>query len=307
MKILITGGTGTFGTAFIKKILKENNHDEIIVFSRDEYKQYTMREELKSERIKYVIGDIRHFDSINASMHGVDYVFHAAAMKHVRSCEENPMEAILTNVIGTKNVIESAIANNAQKVVVLSTDKAVCPKNTMGMTKALAEKIAIDYSTKSSTKIAITRFGNLMMSRGSVLEKFISLAQKGKELTVTSEHMERFMMSIDDAIDLISYAFSSPSNGHIFVKKAKVFNILKLAEAVNDLYENKTPIRLLNNSEFNEKEVEMLLFNETAVDRGNFYEIDPYGKEGERMTVSSENQIKETKESIKEILMKMKV
>ncbi len=305
MKILITGGTGTFGTAFIKKILKNNENDQIIVFSRDEYKQYTMRENLKSDKIKYVIGDIRNFDSINASMHGVDYVFHAAAMKHVRSCEENPMEAILTNVMGTKNVIESAILNHVKKVVVLSTDKAVCPKNTMGMTKALAEKIAIDYSSKSPTNIAITRFGNLMMSRGSVLEKFIKLAQNKEELTVTSEHMERFMMSIDDAIDLISYAFSSTSNGHIFVKKAKVFNILKLAEAVNDLYHNKTPIRLLNSLEFNEKEVEMLLFNETAVDRGDFYEIDPCGKEGDKMTVSSENQTKETKESIKEILAKL--
>ncbi len=300
MRFLITGGTGTFGSALVEKLLK-NGNDEIIVFSRDEYKQYLMREKYKTDKLKFVIGDIRNIDSLNACMKNVDYVFHAAAMKHVRICEENPQEAILTNVIGTQNVLKSAIEYDVKKVVILSTDKAVCPQNTLGLTKALAEKLALSFVPTSKTKIFITRFGNLMMSRGSVLEKFVDLAKQGMSLTVTSPNMERFMMTIEDAINLILFAFSSDNSGHIFIKKSKVFNILMVAQVINDLYKNKAPIEIIPSIN-GEKEIEALVYNEKVIEHDDYYEIDPNNTIGEMKTILSTDYLKESPESIKNIL-----
>ena len=303
MKLLITGGTGTFGQALAEKLLK-TTEDEIIIFSRDEYKQHLMREKFQSNRLKFVIGDIRNIASIDSCMAGVDYVFHAAAMKHVRICEENPQEAILTNVIGTENVLKSATKHNVKKVVVLSTDKAVCPQSTLGLTKSLAEKIALDYVSKSETKIFITRFGNLMLSRGSVLEKFIEIAKRGETLTVTSPKMERFMMTIEDAVDLILKVFSTNLSGRIFIKKSKVYNILTIAQAINDLYENKAPITFTSALK-GEKETELLLCNEMVIEHEDFYEIDTDKKIGQLMSVSSENFVKENFEDTKADLRKL--
>ena len=303
MKLLITGGTGTFGQALAEKLLK-TTEDESIIFSRDEYKQHLMREKFQSNRLKFVIGDIRNIASIDSCMAGVDYVFHAAAMKHVRICEENPQEAILTNVIGTENVLKSATKHNVKKVVVLSTDKAVCPQSTLGLTKSLAEKIALDYVSKYETKIFITRFGNLMLSRGSVLEKFIELAKRGETLTVTSPKMERFMMTIEDAVDLILKVFSTNLSGRIFIKKSKVYNILTIAQAINDLYENKAPITFTSALK-GEKETELLLCNEMVIEHEDFYEIDTDKKTGQLMSVSSENFVKENFEDTKADLRKL--
>ncbi len=302
MRVLITGGTGSFGSALVERLLKETN-DEIIVFSRDEYKQYQMKEKFQTDRIQYIIGNIRDENALErVCRQGVDYVFHAAAMKHVRICEENPIEAVLTNVIGTKNVLEAAVKNKVKKVVVLSTDKAVCPQSTMGQTKALVEKIALSYAKTSSTKIIVTRFGNLITSRGSVLGKFIDLAKNKQSLPVTSGNMNRFMMGTDEAVDLVIYALNSEKNNRIFVKKSKVFNILDLAKSVNELYENTAPIKYISKIK-GEKECEWLFFNESVIDRGDFYEIDPQGIEGTVCSCSSGEQKKQTVESIKKILL----
>lgn len=303
MRFLITGGTGTFGSALVERLLRTTD-DEIIVFSRDEYKQYLMKEKYQTDRLKFVIGDVRNISSLNSIMAGVDYVFHAAAMKHVRICEENPQEAVLTNVTGTQNVLNSAINHNVKKVIVLSTDKAVCPQNTLGLTKALAEKIALDYVGKTQTKIFITRFGNLILSRGSVLEKFVDLAKKGEPLTVTSPKMERFMMTVEDALDLIMFAFSSDSSGHIFIKKSKVFNILTIAQVINELYQNKTLIKYIPEIK-GEKENEMLIHNEMVIEHDDFYEIDTNKKVGKLMTVSSADFEKESYENTKKIFQNL--
>lgn len=302
MRVLITGGTGSFGGALVERLLQATDY-EIVVFSRDEYKQYLMKEKFKTDRIKYVIGNIRDINALDVvCQQNIDYIFHAAAMKHVSICEENPLEAVLTNVIGTKNVLEAAIRNKVKKVVVLSTDKAVCPQSTMGQTKALAEKIALSYAKQSPTKIVITRFGNLITSRGSVLGKFINLAKEKKSLPITSYEMNRFMMGIDEAIDLVLFAFNSEKSNRIFVKKAKVFNILDLAKCVNELYENNASIKYISKVK-GERENEWLFFNESVIDHGDFYEIDPDGKEGIVASVSSGEQQRETIENIKSILL----
>ena len=231
--VLVTGGTGTFGTGFVQKCLYEGA-ENIIIFSRDEKKQYDMINRYQRDRrLHFVIGDVREYESINRAMTGVDYVFHAAAMKQVPSCEAYPSEAVKTNVIGSRNVIQAAIDSGVKKVICLSTDKAVYPTSTMGITKAMMEKIALQFARQQSeTKICITRFGNLVSSRGSVVPLFIKQASEGKPLTVTDPAMTRFFMTLDDAIEIVMSAFETGENGDIVTKPVLAATMSELASAV---------------------------------------------------------------------------
>ncbi|MDR2597300.1 MAG: polysaccharide biosynthesis protein [Treponema sp.] len=231
-KILITGGTGTFGNAFLIRTLQEEA-EKIIVFSRDEKKQFDMFHEYGDKRIQYVIGDVRDPASVDRAMAGVDYVFHAAALKHVPSCEYNVMEAVKTNIIGTANVIDSAIRFSIKKVVVLSTDKAVYPCNAMGASKMLAEKVAVEKAREQSgTEIVLTRFGNLVMSRGSVIPLFVDQIKSGKDITVTDPDMTRFFMVVSDAIELVCYAFQYGKSGELFIYDACSYRLGDLVDAL---------------------------------------------------------------------------
>jgi UDP-glucose 4-epimerase len=236
--LLITGGTGSFGNAVLRRFL-QTDIGEIRIFSRDEKKQDDMRRQYQNPKLKFLIGDVRNYDSVSAIMAGVDYVFHAAALKQVPSCEFFPLEAVRTNVLGTENTLAAAIANQVQKIICLSTDKAVYPINAMGMSKALMEKVAVSKTrlgTAGGAVIAVTRYGNVMCSRGSVIPLFISQIRNNQPLTVTDPHMTRFMMSLEDAIDLVLFAFKNARGGEIFVQKAPACTMSDLAEAVNGIF-----------------------------------------------------------------------
>ena len=275
--ILITGGTGSFGNAVLKKLL-DLDLKEIRIFSRDEKKQDDMRKRIKEPMVKFYIGDIRDKNSVNNAMNGVDYVFHAAALKQVPSCEFFPIEAVKTNVLGAENVIESAITNNVKKVVVLSTDKAVYPINAMGMSKALMEKVMVAKSRNlndNSTVLCGTRYGNVMATRGSVIPLFVEQIKKGQPLTITDPKMTRYLMTLDDSIDLVLYAFKHGKQGDIFVQKSPAVTIMNLAHALKELYKTDNEIRIIG-TRHGEKLYETLVNREEmakAEDLGKYFRI----------------------------------
>ncbi|TAL17291.1 NAD-dependent epimerase/dehydratase family protein [bacterium] len=274
--LLITGGTGTFGNAVLEKF-RDFDIGEIRIFSRDEKKQDDMRKEYADPRIKFYIGDVRNESSLRDAMSGVDFVFHAAALKQVPSCEFFPMEALKTNAIGTENVLTAAILDKVKRVVVLSTDKAVYPINAMGISKAMMEKVAVAKSRVAGAKtvISITRYGNVMASRGSVIPLFIKQLQEGKPLTVTDPAMTRFMMTIEDAVELVEYAFTHGSAGDIFVQKAPACTIETLTAALKKLLKAKNPVEIIG-TRHGEKLYEALLSREEfahAVDMGGYYRV----------------------------------
>ncbi len=275
--LLITGGTGSFGNAVLNKLLN-SELKEIRIFSRDEKKQHDMRVTYNNSKIKFYIGDVRNFESIDLAMRNVDFVFQAAALKQVPSCEFFPLEATLTNVIGTDNVIKAAIKNNVKKVVCLSTDKAAYPINAMGISKALMEKVAIAASRnieENKTLISVTRYGNVMASRGSVIPHFISLIKANKPITVTDPKMTRFLMSLDEAVELVLYAFKNAKQGDTFVQKSPASTINDLAIALKELFKSKNKIEVIG-TRHGEKLYETLCTREEmfkAQDLEKFYRI----------------------------------
>ena len=275
--LLITGGTGSFGNAVLERFL-DSDLKEIRVFSRDEKKQEDMRIKYKNDKIKFYIGDVRDYRSIDDAMDGVDYVFAAAALKQVPSCEFFPMEAVKTNIIGTDNVLEAAINHNVKKVIVLSTDKAAYPINAMGMSKALMEKVAIAKGRNlrdNQTIICRTRYGNVMASRGSVIPLFCEQIAQGKPLTITNPDMTRFMMTLNDAVDLVIYAFEHGNQGDLFVQKAPAATINTLAKAIKELKHSDVPINCIG-TRHGEKLYEVLVTKEEMVnaeDLGDYYRI----------------------------------
>ena len=275
--LLITGVTGSFGNAVLKRFL-ESDLKEIRIFSRDEKKQEDMRIKYNNEKIKFYIGDVRDYRSIEDAMDGVDYIFHAAALKQVPSCEFFPVQAVQTNILGTNNVLEAAINHNVKKVIVLSTDKAAYPINAMGMSKALMEKVAVAKGRnlkENQTVICRTRYGNVMASRGSVIPLFCEQIENGKPLTITNPEMTRFMMTLDDAVDLVIYAFEHGEQGDLFVQKAPAATIETLAEAVKELKNSAAPIKHIG-SRHGEKLYEVLVTKEemtNAEDLGNYFRV----------------------------------
>lgn len=277
--LMITGGTGSFGNAVLKYFLN-SDIKEIRVYSRDEKKQEDMRIEYKNDKLNFILGDIRDFNSINSAMQGVDFVFQAAALKQVPSCEFYPMQAVNTNVLGSENVLEAAAKNNVKRVVVLSTDKAVYPINTMGMTKALMEKLAISKARDPRLKgnsgvICATRYGNVMCSRGSIIPLFIKQIKEGKPLTVTEPDMTRFMMSLEESVQLVLFAFNNGNPGDIFVQKAPAATILTLANALKEIFNANNEIKIIG-PRHGEKMYETLCSKEEmskAEDMGNFYRV----------------------------------
>lgn len=275
--LLITGGTGTFGNAVLDRYI-DTDIQEIRVFSRDEKKQHDMRLAYNNPKLKFYIGDVRRPESLRDAMTGVDFVFHAAALKQVPSCEFYPMEALLTNAVGTENVMSAAIASGVQRVVVLSTDKAAYPINAMGISKAMMEKLAVAKSRIAVERdciITITRYGNVMASRGSVIPLFIEQIKAGKPLTVTDPTMTRFMMSITDAVDLVLYAFEHGVSGDLFVQKAPAATIETLANALKRIFKADNPIRVIG-TRHGEKKYETLLTSEEmlrAEDLGSYYRV----------------------------------
>jgi len=326
--LLITGGTGSFGNAVLNRFLK-TDIGEIRIFSRDEKKQDDMRHEFQAkmpevaDKIKFYIGDVRDLESCRGAMHGVDYIFHAAALKQVPSCEFFPMEAVRTNVIGTDNVLTAAIEAGVEAVICLSTDKAAYPINAMGITKAIEEKVAVAKSRNSGkTKICCTRYGNVMCSRGSVIPLWIEQIKAGNPITVTEPSMTRFIMSLDEAVDLVLFAFEHGENGDLLIQKAPACTIGTQAEAVCELFGGKKEDIKVIGIRHGEKMYETLLTNEEcakAVDMGNFYRVpadnrglnyDKYFKEGDASLntieeFSSQNTrlltLEETKEKISEL------
>jgi UDP-N-acetylglucosamine 4,6-dehydratase/5-epimerase len=277
--LLITGGTGSFGNAVLRRFL-HTDIKEIRVFSRDEKKQEDMRIELNNSKVKFNIGDVRNYDSLYSAMHGVDYVFSAAALKQVPSCEFYPMEAVRTNVLGTENVLNAALAKKVKKVICLSTDKAVYPINAMGISKAMMEKLMVAKARTTDTNQTIlcgTRYGNVMATRGSVIPLFIKQIKEGKPLTVTDPNMTRFMMSLDDAVNLVSYAFQHARQGDIFVQKAPACSIHDLAIAIKEIFNSDNEIKIIG-TRHGEKLYETLLTREErarAEDIGSYYRIVP--------------------------------
>ena len=280
--LMITGGTGSFGNAVLNRFL-QTDIGEIRIFSRDEKKQDDMRHEFQvkmpevADKIKFYIGDVRDLQSVRSAMHGVDYIFHAAALKQVPSCEFFPMEAVRTNVIGTDNVLTAAIEEGVESVICLSTDKAAYPINSMGMTKAIEEKVAIAKSRMSGkTKICCTRYGNVMCSRGSVIPLWIDQIKAGNPITVTEPNMTRFIMSLEEAVDLVLFAFEHGENGDLLIKKAPACTIQTQAEAVCELFGGKKEDIKVIGIRHGEKMYETLLTNEEcakAVDMGDFYRV----------------------------------
>ena len=273
--LMITGGTGSFGKTVLKRFL-DTNVKEIRIFSRDEKKQEDMRIELANDKVKFYIGDVRDSGSISEAMVGVDYVFHAAALKQVPSCEFYPMEAVKTNVIGTENVISASIYNDVKRVIVLSTDKAVYPINAMGISKALAEKVVVAKSRmipENGPVICSTRYGNVMASRGSVIPLFISQLKNNESLTVTESRMTRFLMSLEDSVDLVLHAFEHAKQGDIFVQKAPASTVGDLAQALKELFNRDSPVKVIG-TRHGEKLYESLISCEEmakAVDMGRYY------------------------------------
>jgi len=275
--LLVTGGTGTFGNAVVRRFLN-TDIKEIRIFSRDEKKQDDMRRYYKNDKLKFFIGDVRDIQSVRNAMHGVDYVFQAAALKQVPSCEFFPLEAVKTNILGTENVLTAAIEYGVKKVVCLSTDKAVYPINAMGMSKALMEKVFVAKSRTvdpDKTLICGTRYGNVMASRGSVIPLFVSQIKSGKPLTVTNPEMTRFLMSIEEAVDLVLYAFQNGNQGDRFVKKSPSAKIGDLAQAMKEIFEVENEIKIIG-TRHGEKMHETLLTKEehlVSEDLGDFYRI----------------------------------
>jgi UDP-N-acetylglucosamine 4,6-dehydratase/5-epimerase len=296
--LLITGGTGSFGNAVLRRFLR-TDIKEIRIFSRDEKKQDDMRKHYKNSKIKLYLGDVRNYDSVETAMHGVDYVFHAAALKQVPSCEFFPIEAVKTNILGAENVLKSAIQNDVERVIVLSTDKAVYPINVMGMSKALMEKVMIAKSREANGRTILcgTRYGNVMASRGSVIPLFVKQILEGKNLTITDPEMTRFMMTVDDAVDLVIYAFEHGKQGDIFVQKAPSTTVGELAEALLELHEKNNPIKIIG-TRHGEKLFESLINREEmikAIDLGNYYRIPADNRDlnYEKYISEGENEISE--------------
>ena len=320
--LLITGGTGSFGNAVLSKFLKTDYFQEIRIFSRDEKKQDDMRKHYQSDKIKFFIGDVRDRASVDYAMHGADFVFHAAALKQVPSCEFYPIEAVKTNVLGTENVLDAAINYGAEKVVCLSTDKAVYPINAMGISKAMMEKVAIAKSRLSEdTVITVTRYGNVMASRGSVIPLFVEQIQMMQPITVTDPNMTRFMMTLDDAVDLVLYAFENGKPGDTFVQKAPASTIGQLASTLKNMFQSDTEIKNIG-TRHGEKLYETLLTREEfirAIDLGNYYKIMPdnrdlnyrkYFSEGDSSIdqstdYNSHNTTRLSDDELKEILLRL--
>ena len=320
--LLITGGTGSFGNAVLRRFL-DSDIAEIRIFSRDEKKQDDMRKKYNNDKLKFYIGDVRDYGSVLNAMRGSDYVFHAAALKQVPSCEFHPLQATKTNVMGTENVLEAAIVSGVERVICLSTDKAVYPINAMGISKALMEKVAVAKSRNSgSTTICITRYGNVMASRGSVIPLFVEQVRAGKAITVTDPNMTRFMMTLDDAVDLVLYAFENGNSGDIFVQKAPAATLETLARALTELLNaSDHPVNTIG-TRHGEKLYEGLLSREEMVeaeDLGGYYRIPPdlrdlnYSKfvdEGEERISTAEdynshNTERLDVEGMKQLLMKL--
>lgn len=276
--LLITGGTGSFGNAVLRRFL-DSDIKEIRIFSRDEKKQDDMRHAIQNPKVKFYIGNVRDKSSVDVAMKGVNYVFSAAALKQVPSCEFFPIEAVMTNVLGTENVLNSAVEHGVESVVVLSTDKAAYPINAMGMSKALMEKVAVakgrELGEGAKTTICCTRYGNVMASRGSVIPLWVEQMMEGKPITVTDPNMTRFMMTLDDAVDLVIYAFTHAHNGDLFVQKAPAATLSTLATALKEVYKTDTEVKVIG-TRHGEKLYETLVTREEmvrAVDMGNYYRI----------------------------------
>ena len=274
--LLITGGTGSFGNAVLQRFLETDHFSEIRIFSRDEKKQDDMRNRLKSEKLRFYIGDVRDYESIEPATRGVDYIFHAAALKQVPSCEFFPMQAVMTNIEGTYNVIRAAGKNEVHKVICLSTDKAAYPINAMGISKAMMEKVAIAESRNLlNTTVCLTRYGNVMASRGSVIPLFINQLKTGQALTITDPNMTRFLMSLHDAVDLVLFAFEHENSGDLFVNKAPASTIGDLAQALRELSGQNNEIKVIG-TRHGEKLYETLCTREEMIkakDMGDFYRI----------------------------------
>lgn len=321
--LMITGGTGSFGATVLQRFL-DTNVREIRIFSRDEKKQEDMRISLANDKVKFYIGDVRDYDSVFQAMRGVDYIFHAAALKQVPSCEFYPMEAVKTNVMGTENVLNAAIANDVKKVVVLSTDKAVYPINAMGISKAMAEKLVVAKARmipESGPVICSTRYGNVMASRGSVIPLFVSQLKAGEELTVTDPSMTRFLMSLEESVDLVLHAFDNAKQGDLFVQKAPASTVSDLAQALKELLGCDNAIKVIG-TRHGEKLYESLISREEiakAEDMGRYYRIPvddrdlnykKYFVEGEQSIselgdYTSHNTYRLNVEEIKEVLLKL--
>ncbi|MEI8201407.1 MAG: polysaccharide biosynthesis protein [Bacteroidota bacterium] len=322
--LLITGGTGSFGNAVLKRFLSSDEYQEIRIFSRDEKKQDDMRQFYLNDKIKYYIGDVRDKRSLVNAMSGVDYVFHAAALKQVPSCEFFPMEAVKTNVNGTENVIDAAIQEGVSKLILLSTDKAVYPINAMGMSKAIAEKVLIAKSrnlNRSDITLCGTRYGNVMASRGSVIPLFVEQIKKNKSITITDPNMTRFMMSLNEAVDLVFYAFNHGEQGDIFVQKAPAATIHDLAISLQEIFNCNNEIKIIG-TRHGEKLYETLVNREEmvkAIDMGDYYRIpadtrdlnyDKYFSEGSENVAfvedyHSHNTYRLNINELKEILLKL--
>jgi len=324
--LLITGGTGSFGNAMLRRFL-DSDLKEIRIFSRDEKKQDDMRHELQTDKVKYYIGDVRDRYSVDSAVNGVDYIFHAAALKQVPSCEFFPMQAVQTNIIGTENVLDSAIKHNVERVVVLSSDKACYPINAMGISKAMAEKIAIAkgrmLGRQAKTTICTTRYGNVMASRGSVIPLWIEQIKSGKEITITDSKMTRFMMTLDDAVDLVLYAFANGQNGDLFVHKAPAATLETIAKTLMLLYKTETTFRVIG-MRHGEKLYETLITHEEmmkAIDMKKYFRIpcderdlnyNKYFVEGEKnkqdvKDYHSHNTYRLSVEEMKELLLKLDI
>lgn len=321
-KLLITGGTGSFGNAVLSRFLDTDHFSEIRIFSRDEKKQDDMRKEFSNKKIKFYIGDVRDYESIEKAMSGVDYVFHAAALKQVPSCEFFPLEAVKTNVLGTQNVIDAGEKNKVDKIVCLSTDKAAYPINAMGISKALMEKVAIAASRNlDHTTVCLTRYGNVMASRGSVIPLFIDQIKSGSPLTITDPEMTRFLMSLEEAVELVLFAFENGRPGDLFVNKAPAGTIGNLAKALKELYKSDVETKIIG-TRHGEKLFETLCTREEMIkaeDMGDFFRIPAdnrdlnYGKyftEGDKHIsdiedYNSHNAKRQDLEGIKKLLLKL--
>lgn len=314
--LLITGGTGSFGNAFLYKTIEKTSLNEIRIFSRDEKKQDDLRKQIKNPKVKFYLGDVRDKYSVKNVISGVDYIFHAAALKQVPSCEFFPLEAVKTNIIGADNVLSCAAEEGVKKVVILSTDKAAYPINAMGMSKALMEKVMIAKSRNLNSKKTIfcgTRYGNVMASRGSVIPLFIDQIKKNKPLTITNPNMTRFMMTLSDAVDLVQFAFENGSNGDLFIQKSPAATIEVLAKALIELYNSKSEIQNIG-IRHGEKMYETLVTKEEMIksdDLGNYFKIladnrdlnyDKYFSKGDNVNVVDEYNSDNTKRlSVKEM------
>jgi UDP-glucose 4-epimerase len=322
--LLITGGTGSFGNAVLKRFL-DTDIKEIRIFSRDEKKQDDMRHQIQNQKVKFYIGDVRDKRSVDTAMRGVDYVFHAAALKQVPSCEFFPMQAVRTNVIGTENVLDSAVEHGVKNVVVLSTDKAAYPINAMGISKAMMEKVAIakarSLENDATTTICCTRYGNVMASRGSVIPLWVDQIKAGKPITITDPGMTRYMMTLDDAVDLVLYAFEHGNQGDLFVQKAPAATLTVLAESLKELYHADTEVKVIG-TRHGEKLYETLVTREEmfrSEDMGDYFRIpadardlnyDKFFVEGQEdiskvEDYHSHNTFRLDKEGMKQLLLKL--